>query len=43
MKETTIKLVMDQFLAMPKEHIAATHILCKNTVRRKYMLCPAKV
>ena len=26
MKETTIKLLMDQFLAMPKEHIVATHI-----------------
>ena len=26
MKETTIKHVIDQVLAMPKDHIAATHI-----------------
>ena len=26
MKETSIKLVMDQFLVLPKVHIAATHI-----------------
>ena len=32
MKETTIKLVMDQFLAMPKEHIAAMHI--KNYIAK---------
>ena len=44
MKETTIKLVMDQFLAMPKEHIAVTHIkhaLQKYSNKKIYVM-PSK-